>query len=145
LWCKGEPLYKMTNTQSFAKQELNILKETTPDAVITPFTKEILALCEAFGKSGQSGGSAPYTANALSQAIKKLCLQEPICDVTGHEREWVDISEWSGKTICKIQGVADFLNTQMANVVITMLLYGKEKKIGTHLRVEFILTINILN
>lgn len=100
MWCKGEPLYKMTNTQSFAKQELNILKATTPDAVITPFTKEILALCEAFGKSGQSGGSAPYTANAISQAIKKLCLQEPICDVTGHEKEWVDISEWSmGKTI----------------------------------------------
>jgi hypothetical protein len=83
----------MTNTQKFAKRELDILEATTPDAIIIPFAKEILALCEAFGKSGQSGGSAPYTASAISQAIKKLMLQEPICDVTGHESEWVDISE----------------------------------------------------
>ncbi len=85
----------MTNTQKFAKRELDILEATTPDAIITPFAKEILALCEAFGKSGQSGGSAPYTASAISQAVKKLMLQEPICDVTGHETEWVDVSEIS--------------------------------------------------
>jgi len=86
----------MTNTQKFAKRELDILAETTPDAIVTPFAKEILALCEAFGNSGQSGGSAPYTATAISQSIKKLLLQEPICDVTGHESEWVDISEYMG-------------------------------------------------
>lgn len=89
----------MTNTQSFAKQELDILAATNPDAIVTPFAKEILALCEAFGKSGQSGGSAPYTATALSQAIKALCLQEPICAVTGHESEWNDISQWSDNPI----------------------------------------------
>ena len=61
----------MTNTQKFAKRELDILAATVPDAIVTPFAKEILALCEAFGKSGQSGGSAPYTASAISQAIKK--------------------------------------------------------------------------
>jgi hypothetical protein len=85
----------MTNTQQFAKRELDILEATTPDAIITPFAKEILALCEAFGKSGQSGGSAPCTASAISQAVKKLMLQEPICDVTGHESEWVNVSEIS--------------------------------------------------
>ena len=89
----------MTNTQKFAKRELDILEATTPDAIITPFAKEILALCEAFGKSGQSGGSAPYTASAISQAVKKLMLQEPICDVTGHESEWVDVSQDMGKTM----------------------------------------------
>lgn len=87
----------MTNTQSFAKQELDILAATVPDAIVTPFAKEILALCEAFGKSGQSGGSAPFTATVLSYAIKSLCLQEPISDVTGHESEWNDISDWSSK------------------------------------------------
>ena len=86
----------MTNTQKFAKQELDILAATVPDAIVTPFSKEILALCEAFGKSGQSGGSAPYTANAISQAVKKLLLQEPICDVTGHESEWYNVSEMVG-------------------------------------------------
>lgn len=83
----------MTNTQSFAKQELDILAATVPDAIVTPFAKEILSLCEAFGQSGQSGGSAPITASVISQAIKKLMLQEPISDVTGHENEWVDIIE----------------------------------------------------
>lgn len=86
----------MTKTQSFAKQELDILAATVPDAIVTPFAKEILALCEAFGKSGQSGGSAPYVASALAQAVKKLCLQEPICDVTGHQNEWCDMSEMNG-------------------------------------------------
>jgi hypothetical protein len=95
LWCKDEPHKYMTNTQKFVKRELEILAATVPDAVITPFAKEILALCEAFGNSGQSGGSAPYTASVLAQAIKKLLLQEPICDVTGHENEWINVSEVS--------------------------------------------------
>ena len=67
----------MTNTQSHAKRELDILIKTTPDAIIRHFIPEILALCEVFGNSGQSGGSAPYTAGALTDAIKKLCLQQP--------------------------------------------------------------------
>ncbi len=89
----------MTNTQSFAKQELDLLATTVPDAIITPFAKEILALCEAFGKSGQSGGSAPYTASAISQAVNKLLLQEPICDIIGHEDEWVNITEYNNGDI----------------------------------------------
>lgn len=94
---KANRIYKMTNTQKFAKRELDILEATTPDAIVTPFAKEILALCEAFGKSGQSGGSAHYTASAISQAVKHLMLQEPICDVTGHESEWSEPLE-SGKS-----------------------------------------------
>lgn len=86
----------MTNTQSFAKRELDILAATVPFAIVTPFAKEILALCEAFGKSGQSGGSAPYTAAAITQALKKLLLQDPLCDVTGHDDEWVDITDRNG-------------------------------------------------
>lgn len=85
----------MTNTQSFAKQELDILAATVPDAIVTPFANEILALCEAFGKSGQSGGSAPMTASAISQAVKHLMLQEPICPVTGIDEEWVNVREVS--------------------------------------------------
>ena len=82
----------MTNTQEHAQKELDILIKTTPDAIIRYFIPEILALCEAFGNSGQSGGSAPYTAQALSQAVKKLCLQQPISPLTGEDNEWDDIS-----------------------------------------------------
>ena len=78
----------MTNTQSHAQVELDILSKSTPDAVILEFKDEILALCEKFGNSGQSGGSAPYVAGALSSAVKKLCLQETIAPITGIEEEW---------------------------------------------------------
>lgn len=84
----------MTNTQRYAQRELDILSKSATDPnnrpIIEPFIPEILALCEKFGKSGQSGGSAPYTATALAQAIKKLCLQEPICPITGIDDEWMD-------------------------------------------------------
>lgn len=82
----------MTNTEIFAKNELDILSETIPDSVIIPFKKEILSLCNTFGKSGQSGGSAPFTASALSDVIKNLLLQKPITDITGEDKEWIDIS-----------------------------------------------------
>lgn len=85
----------MTTTQSFARQELDILEATVPDALVTPFRNEILALCEAFGRSGQSGGSAPYVASAITQALNKLLLQSPICEITGHESEWVNVSQYS--------------------------------------------------
>lgn len=78
----------MTNTQQKAKKELQILRKTIPDAVILDFEEEILALCEKFGNSGQSGGSAPFTASALSSAIKKLCLQEPLSEIMGLDEEW---------------------------------------------------------
>jgi len=83
----------MKNIQNFAKRELDILAATEPDAIVIPFAKEILALCEAFENSEQSGGTAPYTASVIAETVKKLMLQEPICDVTGHEMEWVDICE----------------------------------------------------
>ena len=81
----------MTNTQSHAKRELDILIKTTPDAIIRHFIPEILAICEVFGNSGQSGGSAPYTAGALADAIKKLCLQQPIAPLMGDDSEWNEV------------------------------------------------------
>jgi len=88
-----------SNTFRYAERELSILSKSATDKndrpIIEPFAKEILALCDKFGKSGQSGGSAPYTATALSQAIKKLCLQEPIAPITGIDEEWTYIREVS--------------------------------------------------
>lgn len=77
-----------TNTAFHAKRELDILVKTVPDAIIRDFIPEIIALCEKFGSSGQSGGSAPYIAGALSSAIKTLCSFEPICGLTNDESEW---------------------------------------------------------
>lgn len=85
----------MNHAQRFAKRELDILAAAVPDAIVTPFRDEILALCEKFGRSGQSGDSAPFTATAISQAVKKLLMQEPICPITGVDEEWWDVSFFS--------------------------------------------------
>lgn len=90
----------MTNTQKYAIAEFDILEKTTPDALILEFKKEILELCEAFGNSGQSGFSAPYTAFAISEAIKKLCLKEPICDITGDDSEQIKIEDGQQNSRC---------------------------------------------
>lgn len=82
-----------TNTHSHAKREMDILGKTSGDAVVIEFTPEILALCEAFGKSGQSGGSAPYVARALAKAIEKLCLHETIAPLTGEKSEWGTVAD----------------------------------------------------
>jgi len=93
----------MGATLQHAERELDILISTAgtePDErpIIEPYKDEILALVKKFGESGQSGGSAPYTARALSMAIEKLCLQEPICDIMGTDNEWVDVSELNDGT-----------------------------------------------
>lgn len=82
----------MSNLQSHAKRELEMLAETTPGAIILEFSNEIIALCEAFGKSGQSGGSAPFVSSAISQAVKKLMMFETIAPLTGEDQEWSDVS-----------------------------------------------------
>lgn len=90
----------MTNTQSFAARELDVLSlsHTDPDnrPLVEEFRDELLALCEKFGNSGQSGGSAPFVATALSRTLKHLLLQEPICPITGIDSEWIDVSGWGG-------------------------------------------------
>lgn len=78
----------MSYTKTHAERELDILVKTTPDVIIEDFIPEILALCEKFGNSGQSGGSAPYTASAITQAINKLLLQQTICPLQGTDDEW---------------------------------------------------------
>lgn len=84
--------YRKSNTMRFAELELQILCELYPEKdnppIIKEFIPEILKLVNKFGRSGQSGGSSSYTANAIAEAIKKLCLQKPICPITGSEKEW---------------------------------------------------------
>jgi hypothetical protein len=88
------------DTLEHAKIELELLVRTNTDPdnrpIIEEFIPEILALIKKFGESGQSGGSAPYVASALSSSIKKLCLHENILPITGDDSEWVSIKEEMG-------------------------------------------------
>lgn len=95
-------------TLTHAEKELDILvksAEADNRPIIEPFIPEILALVKKFGKSGQSGGSAPYTASAISQAVKHLCLQEPICPITGIDEEWnndIDVEYYQNNRLSSI-------------------------------------------
>lgn len=86
----------MSNNRIFAEREFSIIKKYIPDAAIIPYEEEVLALCEKFGNSGQSGGSAPYTAAVISNVIKKLLLFTPITVITGSDEEWDDVTEIGG-------------------------------------------------
>ncbi len=87
----------MSNARKFAELELDILSKSNTNfentSLVRDFIPEIIALVDKFGKSGQSGFSAPSTAHALSKVIEKLCLQEPILPILGIEEEWVNVSD----------------------------------------------------
>jgi hypothetical protein len=84
----------MSNLKNHAEVELGILAKATPDAVILEFKDEIIALCDKFGNSGQSGGSAPYVAGAIKATIGKLLMFETIAPVTGEDWEWGEPSDY---------------------------------------------------
>lgn len=90
------PPYQIeSNVYRHAKMELDILLKTYPTRdnppIVKDFIHEILALVNKFGHSGQSGGSAPFTAEAIASTVKKLCLFQPLGDITGHDDEWADV------------------------------------------------------
>lgn len=81
----------MSKSKSFAKLELSIFLKLNPD--LSDFAPLIIELVDKFGQSGQSGGSAPYNAVRISNIVKKLCMQEPICPITGIDDEWCEVSD----------------------------------------------------
>lgn len=87
----------MLNTKSLAEQEFEILEQKYSDAIVLEFKDEILNLVDKFGNSGQTGGSAPYYAEIISSAVKKLCLHETLSELTGEDDEWNDISLYSNE------------------------------------------------
>ena len=88
----------MSNLVEHAKIEFGLLMTANPDdeLVITPFIPQVLALVEAFGDSGQSGGSAPFTANCIISVLKKLMAFEPLSPLRGDDSEWGDVSDLTG-------------------------------------------------
>ncbi len=85
-----------SNVRAHAKKELDILLAAEPDSGIKEFENEILMLCEKFGQSGQSGGSASFVANYLTETIKKLVLFKTLSPLTGEDDEWYDVGDFIG-------------------------------------------------
>jgi hypothetical protein len=75
-----------------AQYELNRLLKRAEEKGETPlikeFVPEVMALVQKFADSGQSGGSAPFTAGVITEVLKKLLAQEPLGGVENTEDEW---------------------------------------------------------
>lgn len=76
----------------YANSELDyVLRKAEEDGdqlLIADFVPEIKSLVKKFSDSGQSGGSAPYTAGAITATLKKLLMFEPLSGVENVPSEW---------------------------------------------------------
>ena len=86
------PLVRHATVELEALARAHLGEELT----ITPFVPQVLAMIQAFGESGQSGGSAPYTAGCIVSVLKKLMAYEPLTPLTGHDEEWGDVGPMNG-------------------------------------------------
>lgn len=75
------------------KRMLDKAEKEGKTLLVAEFVPEIEALVDKFGQSGQSGFSAPYTAGAIVDTLKKMFAHEPLGEgITGADDEWVDVS-----------------------------------------------------
>lgn len=84
-----------TNTGKHAKAEMEALAKHTPDHVLKGMEEEIVALADAFGRSGQSDAmsSANYVSEVISRMIRALCMHEPVSPLSGDDSEWEKVAE----------------------------------------------------
>ena len=84
----------MSKTIEHAEREFAILEKLSSDTLISEFKPEMLNLIKKFAESGQSGGSAPYTAHAITDSLKKVLLHVPLSPIVGTDDEWDDVTEY---------------------------------------------------
>lgn len=95
------------------KRMLDAAKEKGDTLLIADFVPEIEALIDKFNNSGQSGGSAPFTAGAIIDTIKKMLAHEPLGEgILGTDDEWNDTSDIGGVS----KGSGTFQNNRLSSV-----------------------------
>jgi hypothetical protein len=82
----------MNNYRKHFDRELKIMRDSLePEEgklIIEPFIEDIYSILDKFAGEGHSGASAPHGAEALSFAIKKACMFEPLSPIMGTDDEW---------------------------------------------------------
>jgi hypothetical protein len=95
------------------KRLLDEAEEKGDELLIKEFVPEIQNLLDKFSNSGQSGFSAPFTAGAITDALKKLLNHEPLGDgIHCSEDEWEDCSDVEDKP----KGKGMFQNKRLSSV-----------------------------
>ena len=97
-----------------AQYELDLLiKNSDGTPVVKEFVPEIMALVKKFADSGQSGGSAPFTAGVITQVLQKLLKHEPLGEgIMGTDDEWADCSVMEDAE----EGTGTFQNHRLSSV-----------------------------
>lgn len=111
---------KMTQVESLNESKYPELKRMLDNAqkegktpLIADFVPEIEALVDKFGQSGQSGGSAPFTAGAIVDTIKKMLAREPLGEgIMCTEDEWNDCSMYEDAA----PGTGTYQNNRLSSV-----------------------------
>ena len=120
---------KMTEVQSLnesskypeLKRMLDKAEQDGSTLLVADFVPEIEALVDKFNQSGQSGFSAPYTAGAIVDTLKKMFAREPLGDgIDCSDDEWNDISGIEGVDA----GTGTFQNNRLSSVF----KHGKDGK-----------------
>jgi len=81
------------------KMVIKKAKDKGDKALIADFIPEMRALVKKFAKSGQSGGSAPYYAKAITDALHKLMMFKPLLPVMNEDDEWSEGYESDDKKV----------------------------------------------
>jgi len=97
-----------------AEYELDLLmKNADGTPIVKEFVPEIMALVKKFADSGQSGGSAPFTAQVITQVLKRLLAHEPLGEgINGTDDEWSDNSQFEDLD----EGDGTFQNKRLSSV-----------------------------
>lgn len=89
----GSELITESSKYPELKRMLDEAQKEGKTLLIAEFVPEIEALVDKFGQSGQSGFSAPFTAGAIVDTLKKMLAHEPLGEgILGTDDEWVDRS-----------------------------------------------------
>jgi hypothetical protein len=95
------------------KRLLDKAEKEGKNLLIAEFVPEIEALVDKFGQSGQSGASAPFTAGAIVDTIKKMLAQEPLGEgIECTDDEWSDCSVYEDAE----EGTGTFQNKRLSSV-----------------------------
>lgn len=114
----------MGNLTEHAQRELEILLKSSKNVfLVRDFIPEILALIEKFGESGQSGASAPYTANAIINTLEKLLMFEPLSPLTGEDSEWREVGGFDSISYQNIRDSSLFKNSDGCSYVNAVIFH----------------------
>lgn len=95
------------------KRMLDKAQKEGSTLLVAEFVPEIEALVDKFYQSGQSGFSAPYTAGAIVDTLKKMFANEPLgSGIDCSDDEWNDISGIEGVD----SGTGTFQNNRLSSV-----------------------------